>query len=71
MQANRHERDSNGPGLADAHFAAQFLNIEYLNINQISITDNVIVRTVFRGFGRKFLDALVGLAGSAHYRLRA
>jgi hypothetical protein len=53
VQANRHERDADGTGLADAHFPAELFYIENFEIQQIAITDDVVMRHHPRGGGHR------------------
>jgi hypothetical protein len=49
MQANRHERDTDRAGLADADFTAKLFYIEDFEVQQIAIANDVIVLHRARG----------------------
>ncbi len=50
MQAHRHERDADGSSLADAHFPTEFFYVEYFDVQQVAIADDIVMR--YRASGR-------------------
>src|SRR5216684_7548222 len=53
VQANRHEGDADGSGLADAHVPAELFYIENFEVQQVALADNVVMRHHPRGGGHR------------------
>ena len=56
MQANRHQGHPDRSRLADTYFAAELLYIENFNVQQVAITDDVVMLHDPRGGGLNVLD---------------
>jgi len=53
VQANRNEGDADGAGLADAHYPAELFYIENLEVQQVAVADDVVMRHHPRGGGHR------------------
>jgi len=51
VQANRHQGHPDRSRLADTYFAAELLYIENFNVQQVAITDDVVMLHDPRGGG--------------------
>ncbi len=60
VQAHRYQGDTNGSSLADTHFPTEFFNIKNIEVQQVAIAKDIVVRGQPRGGGH-LTNAVVNL----------